>query len=199
MVENSDTQNSCTICRKDIEKEDENDFGGAPVCGMCTDSLKLREMDTSNTDDVLSSILEEQGSKIIGEFIAVSRSMPPDFGWNILALLENITNDVEDAQAQALLESSMIICGLTTIRRGEGEGDVNPGLLSLLLVLGQVMDLSIMRRIVLDKGLRTSNKLDELRLIGDHNRVLFDLITNTPHQEDATKEILLASCLERVV
>jgi hypothetical protein len=199
VAENSDTPASCTICRKDLEKGDEFDFGGAPVCVMCTDSLKLKELDTSGTDNVLSKIVEEQGTKIIGEFAAISRSLPSDFGWNILALLDNITSDVEDAQAQALLESSMIICGLTAIRCGEGEGDVNPGFLSLFLVLGQVLDLSIMRRIVLDKSLRTSNKLDELKLIGEHNRVLFDLIMKTPHNEEAHKELLLASCLERVV
>lgn len=199
MTEDSDTSSSCTVCRKDIEKGDGFDFGGAPVCSMCTNSLKLKEMDTSGTDEILSGILEDQGREIIGEFIAISRSMPSDFGWNILALMENITNDVEDAQAQALLESSMIISGLSVIRTGEGEGDVNPGFLSLLLVLGQVMDLSIMRKIVLDKGLRTSNKLDELRLIGEHNRILFDLITGTPHQEEARNELILASCLERVV
>ena len=199
MAENSDTPASCTVCRRDIEKGEEFEFGGAPVCESCTENLKLRGLDTSGTDEVLSEILEDQGSRIIGEFTAISRSMPPDFGWNILALMDNITNDVEDVQSQALLESAMIICGLTAIRRGEGEGDVNPGFLSLYLVLGQVLDLSIMRRIVLEKELRTSNKLDELILIGEHNRILFDLITETSHQEEQTKELLLASCLERVV
>ena len=140
MVETSDIPESCTVCRNEINEGDRFDFGGAPVCTTCADSLKLKELDTSGTDEIFSDILEDQGRKIIGDFLAISRSMPQEFGWNILALLDNVTSDIEEVQARALLESSMMICGLTTIRTGEGEGDVDPGFLSLFLVLGQVMD-----------------------------------------------------------
>jgi hypothetical protein len=197
--ENDHTPATCTVCRKEIARGEDHNFGGAPVCRSCADQLDLKGLDTTGSDEVLSGLLEDQGRAVLGEFTALSRSIPSDFGWNILGLLNTITDEIEDVQSQTLLESAMIICGLTAVRLGEGEGDVDPGLLSLYLVLGQVMDLSIMRRIVLDGKLRTSNKFDELKLIGDHNRVIFDLVTEIPHGEDPTKEMLLSNCLERVV
>lgn len=193
------TQISCTVCRKDIGPGNKFEFGGAPVCNECSDSLKLKDLDTSMQDDTLSGILDGQGENVIGEFLAIARTMPSNYGWNILAIMDSISKDLEEVQARALLESSTMICGLTVIRVGEGEGEVDPNLLSLFLVLGQVIDLSMMRRIVLEKGLRTSNKLDELILIGEHNRSFFDLITKIDHEGDARSEFILATCLERVV
>ncbi|MGA1873125.1 MAG: hypothetical protein ACMUHY_05590 [Thermoplasmatota archaeon] len=189
----------CTVCREEMKAEGGKEFGGAPVCDPCFDRLDLGSMDIGGKDDRLLALTEGQGQDIMGEFTALARSMPKEYGWNILAIVGNITESVEDAQASSLLESSTMLCGLSVLRLGEGEGEVDPGLLSLFLVLGQVMDLSIMRRIVLSSGLRTSNRLDELFLIGDHNRTLFELIRNVDHGEDEQKEMILAICMEKLV
>jgi len=189
----------CTVCREELKEGETYEYGGAPVCDSCTERMDLRKLDTSSIDELLSGITEAQGQDIIGEFLALVRYISPDYGWNILAIISNISDSVEDEQARSLLESSTMLCGLTVIRLGEGEGEPDPGILSLLLVLGQVVDLSVMRRIVLGSGLRISNKLDELILIGEHNRVFFEMIKAVDHSGDEQKEMILSLCLEKIV
>ncbi|MGA1820597.1 MAG: hypothetical protein ACMUHU_06280 [Thermoplasmatota archaeon] len=189
----------CTVCREEMQEGEDYEFGGAPVCINCTGNLNLRELDTGSSDELLSRISEAQGQDILGEFLALARSISPDYGWNILAIVGNISESVEDEQARSLLESSTMLSGLTVLRLGEGEGEPDPGLLSLLLVLGQVVDLSVMRKIVLGSGLRMSNKLDELILIGEHNRVLFEMIKDIDHGGDEQKEMILSICLAKIV
>lgn len=189
----------CTVCRGELNETDRLEFGGASVCNACTARLKLEEMDTARSDERLHGITEAQGQKILGEFMALARAIPRDYGWNILAIVGQIPDSIEDEQARSIVENSTILCGSTVLRAGEGEGEVDPGLLSLFLVLGQVMDLSIMRRSVISGGLRMSNKLDEMILIGEHNRALFNLVTEIDHDEDPQKELILASCLQKIV
>jgi len=189
----------CTVCREELKEEETYEYGGAPVCNACTQRMELRKLDTNSTDELLSSLTEAQGQDIIGEFLALARSVSRDYGWNILAIVGNISESVKDEQARSLLESSTMLCGLTVLRLGEGDGEPDPGLLSLLLVLGQVVDLSVMRRIVLGSGLRISNKLDELILIGEHNRVFFEMIKDVDHDGDEQKEMILSLCLEKII
>ncbi len=199
MENDTATKAFCTVCRKEIVAGDDFTFGGALICNSCTDNLKLKEMDTDVADELLGNMVDEGGKEALKDFIAIARSLPAEYGWNILAIVSNISNDIDEVQAQALLESSTMICGMTVIRLGEGKGEVDPGLLSLFLVLGQVIDLSLMKRIVLDKGLRTSNKLDEMILVGEQNWLLFDMVLGISHDKDPKKEYILASCLERLV
>jgi len=196
---NDGSKNICTVCRKVFEHSEETLFGGAPVCSDCTNDLGLRTLDRSTEDEVLATLLDDQGRFALKDFTALARSMPSGYGWNILAILGNISKDIPEVQAQALLESSTMICGMSVIRGGKGEGEVDPKLLSLFLVLGQVMDLSIMKKLVLTNKLRTSNKLDEMILIGEHNNVLFNMIKDVPHGNDEKKEFILTTCLGKVV
>ncbi|MBN1389253.1 MAG: hypothetical protein JXA22_01275 [Candidatus Thermoplasmatota archaeon] len=189
----------CTVCREQLNGPDDHGFGGAPVCNSCKARLNLEEMDTTRSDERLHDIMETQGQAVLGEFLALARTVPREYGWNILAIVGRISDDIKDERTRSMVENSTILCGLTVVRSGEGEEAVDPGLLSLFLVLGQVIDLSIMRRVVIDGGLRMSNKLDEMILIGEHNRVLFDLLTEIDHGEDPQKELILASCLERII
>ncbi|MBN1538897.1 MAG: hypothetical protein JW939_02040 [Candidatus Thermoplasmatota archaeon] len=199
MEESSEGPDLCTVCRGELKETDRLEFGGARVCNDCSARLKLEELDITGSDEKLQGITEAQGQNILGEFMALARAIPREYGWNILAIVGQITENIEDEQARSIVENSTILCGSTVIRVGEGEGEVDPGLLSLFLVLGQVVDLSIMRSAVISGGLRMSNRLDEMILIGEHNRVLFDLLTEIDHGEDPQKELILASCLQKVV
>ncbi|MGA1849052.1 MAG: hypothetical protein ACMUHB_06895 [Thermoplasmatota archaeon] len=189
----------CTVCRADMGSEDIHMFGKAPVCGNCNSSLGLSELDTSKKDEVLAPLLEISGLEALGPFTALSRELPGEYGWNILALMQTVGADLENHQGRSLLESSTAITGSTVLRNGMGEGEGDPGKLTLMLVLGQVIDLSIMKNIVETMGLRTSNELDELRLIGEHTGILFKMLSSLDTGGDETREKVLSETIRAVL
>jgi len=200
MEADTDPEMLCTVCRKGMEKGRRMTFGRAPICRKCHDSMSLSELDTSKRDGALLPLVERSGIDALGPFTALSEDMPRDYGWNILALMQTVGADLEDHQGRSLLESATALCGSSVIRNGREEGgEGDPSKLTLMLVLGQVLDLSIMKRIVNSNGLRTSNELDELKLIGEHMGILFRMLSSIDPGGDGTKEKVLAECIRSVL
>jgi hypothetical protein len=189
----------CTVCRAGMDGEGTKTFGKAPICDDCYGSMGLAEMDISMKDEELLPLVEKSGMDALGPFTALSRELPKEYGWNILALMETVGADLEDHQGRTLLESATAICGSSVIKNGRETGEGDPAKLTLMLVLGQVLDLSIMKNIVESKDLRTSNELDELKLIGEHTGTLFTMLSSIDTKGDGTKEKVLSECIRAIL
>ncbi len=189
----------CTICRLELKGKKYHLFGGAPICDPCYGSMELDELDHSRVDEALKDLVDGTGLETLGYLTSLAEQMPQSSGWNMLAMIEEIGKDLEEEQGRRLVTASTMICGNMVVRMGKGSGEPEPTRLTLMLILGQVIDLSIMKRIVLDRDLRTSHRLDELRLIGEHQKVIFDLISSLDPEKDPFRENVMANCLTNIL
>lgn len=192
--------NICTVCQSKMGDNDNRLFYQAPVCEECWKDLDIDDIRKGPSGDWLESVIDESGSSVLEGFMAISAQYPRDYGWNILAVINTIGETVENPQQRSMLEQSALLAGSAVLRNGsQDDPEPDPRLLSLFLVLGQFLVLSIMKRIVKDSDLRTGNILDEVRLIGWFNRKVFDMLLELDPGGDEKLEKVLAQSLSRVV
>lgn len=188
------------MCQTELGDNEEKNFYGAPICDPCWEQLSLDKVSAGQIDRWLKDSIDDTGREAFTGFMGIMARYPAEFGWNILALSPTIIETVEDPQQRSLLEQSAILSGACVIRNGKKQGEEpDPRLLSLFLVLGQFLVLSIMKKIVLEKGLRTGNVLDETLLIGAFNRKMFDMLAGIDPKGDRKLETVLAGVLSKVV
>jgi hypothetical protein len=189
----------CTVCQTELGDNEEMNFYGAPVCVTCWEQLSLGKVSTGTIDIWLKDHIDDTSREAFTGFMGIMAQYPAEFGWNILALSSTIVETIEDPQQRSMLEQSAILSGACIIRNGKKQGEEpDPKLLSLFLVLGQFLVLSIMKKIVLEKGLRTGNILDETLLIGAFNRKMFDMLAGIDPKGDKKLETVLAEVLSKV-
>ncbi len=199
MAEEEEEEGICTVCQSPLKGEQKL-FHQAPVCPTCWKELGLDSMSPDMTDEWLKSNIHQSAEDVMKGFMALTCQYPKHYGWNILAVINTIGDTVEDPQQRSILEQSAILSGAAVLRNGAEEGDEpDPRMLSLLLVLGQFLVLSVMRRIVEEKDLRTRNILDETLLIGAFNRKMFNMLKEIDPGKDEKLENVLAGALSRVV
>ena len=100
------------------------------------------------------------------------------------------------------MESALVVMGTSIIRSGkeieEGAADEEK-LISLLLIIGQYLDLSVMGRISRDQDLDPGSYLDEIIMVFEHDIILFRMLKGLEHGDDPERKTTIARAMKLYV
>jgi len=99
-------------------------------------------------------------------------------GWRLLSHIHGMTMALKDHTSRELLRGSLILVGTNIIGSGTGpEGQpMDTKTLTLSLVLGEVLCLSMMRRTANELGLTSSGRLDDVLVNARFRAQLSDVL-----------------------
>lgn len=154
----------CGACGLAPENGKMDPFCGVPVCNSCRETLGLSSLGHRNVPSFLSDLIENSGTEAAYGLESLSSRMPKGDGWDLFSNIHGMTLSLKDQTSKELLRGSLILVGATIIMSGsQGErGKMDIKALTLSLVLGEVLCLSIMKRISRDNGLTSSGRLDDV-------------------------------------
>jgi len=157
-------QTRCGACGEEHPTGGRRTFFGVLVCDSCHDRLDLDGLENRDAPGFLTGIMAPDGRDAAIGLGALASRMPKDEGWKLLANIHGMTGPMNDPSAKELLRGSLILVAATIIGSGADGNDVPMDLraLTLSLVLGEVLCLSIMKRISNDNGLRSAGRLDDV-------------------------------------
>lgn len=193
-------EKDCSICaKKEVATED---FVGIPICPDCTAQLGLDEIEPAGQDEELAGMLDPKGLAILEKVTALVRRSPVEFGWKVLSLAPFIGEQVDDRTRKAIMESALVIIGASIVKNGQDEGEIEEyeeKLISLFLILGQYLDLSIMGRISKDEDLSPESYLDEIIMVFEHDTKIFNFLRSLDHGSDPEKKTIVARAMKLCV
>lgn len=154
----------CGACGSAPENGKMDPFCGVPVCNSCRETLGLSSLGRRNVPSFLSDLIENSGSEAASGLVSLSSRLPKVDGWDLFSNIHGMTLSLKDQTSKELLRGSLIMVGATIIMSGsQGEGErIDTKALTLSLVLGEVLCLSMMKRISRDNGLTSSSRLDDV-------------------------------------
>ncbi len=190
----------CSVCAG--KNTEGNDYLGIPVCDDCIDKLKLKELSDSEKDDALAEVVDQKGDAILGSITALIRRSPVSLGWKVLSLAPFIGEQVEDGSRRTIMESAMVIFGSSIVRAGyDGplDGMEEEKLISLYLILGQYLDLSIMGNVSQNQGLNPESYMDEIIMVYEHDSILFNMLREMDFGDDPERMTIVARAMKLYV
>lgn len=189
-------EKTCSICTADIKPGSDLRFVNVPLCSRCFADLGLDGVKEVEPDGILANIVDEKGSEILGMTTSLLQRNPSANGWQILRMAPVIWEQVEDITRKVMMSSGLIILGSALIRQGnETDGnDLDNKFVTLLILLGQYLDLAVMGRINEEMGLEKGSFIHEMILKEEHDHRIFSLLkTLDPGEDDERKAILANS------
>jgi len=198
VVEMNGIDKKCSLCGAGEDEEAPEEFLGIPVCGKCFTDLELGSVEPVDGDPVLTTILDEKGTLLLGEITALMRRTRRELGWKLLSVAPYISDQVEDPVHRSMMESGLIITGSSIIRMGTEEGDgsdEDERFITLFLILGQYLDISILGRITRDEGLDAENMLDGIVLSRLHDHILFGLLRSIEVEASSEEETVIINSM----
>jgi hypothetical protein len=190
----------CPICA--MEMKEIHDFIGIEVCVDCSGSLGLEDLEGSELDEKYSSIFGPKGHSILPKVSSLVKKTPKGVGWKVLSLAPFIGEQVEDPNRSGLMESALILMGSMIIDNGtieSGKDIQEEKMISLILIIGQYLDLSSMGKISVDNDLDQEGYLDEMILLFEHDMILYKLLKGLDHEDDMEKKTMIARAMKLLV
>ena len=195
-------ENRCSICSEEMIPATKMDFIGIGICQDCHSSLSLDEIGPLKPFDYLAVILDQKGLDILGKVTSLISRTPKETGWKVLGMAPFIGDQVTDPAQRGIMESALIIMGSSMIRSGNDDQEneeITNKLVTLLLVIGQYLDLSVMGDLSSKLGLDQGNRIHEFILVEEHNHRLFSLLREIEHLEDPEKMTIIARAMSMLV
>ena len=193
-------EKDCSICAKRSAVVE--DFIGIPICTECYGTLDLDDLQDTDPDPELSTLLDPKGKLILGRVTSIIRSCDGEFGWKVLSLALFIGEQLEDRSRRTMMESALVLMGSAIIGSGEGSGKENideEKMISLLLIIGQYLDLSMMGKIANDEKLDPESYLDEIIMVFGHDVAMFNLLKALDHGNEPEKMTIVARAMKLFV
>ncbi len=188
---------TCSICGAKVGDDEMDSFLDLPICSICMEELAINELPIVEPDNYLSSILEDKGRIVLPRITGLMKTRTKEMGWKLVAMAPFIADQVEEKARKALMESALILMGSSIIRLGEdGSGELADKDASLILLLGQYLDLSVMGRISKENGLIPEHKLHEMILGEEHDHILFHMLKGLDHGGDPEKMTYVLRAME---
>ncbi|MCU0798916.1 MAG: hypothetical protein MUC62_04515 [Candidatus Thermoplasmatota archaeon] len=154
----------CGACGSAPEKGRISSFCGVPVCSSCSEALDLGSLGPQIVPTYISDLISKEGNEAASGLVSLASRMPRDEGWKLLSNIHGMTLSIKDPPSKELLRGSLILVGASVIF--SGTPDEGPALdikaLTLALVLGEVLCLSMMKRISRENALTSSGRLDDV-------------------------------------
>jgi hypothetical protein len=194
-------ENICSVCMKELSDDRGFQFLGMSVCSHCDSLLSLSELESVEPDEILFGMMDEKGGSILGTVTSLLTRTPRSTGWKVLGMAPFIGDQIKEIAQRALMESSLILMGCSIIRLGteDDREEVSQEMITLLLVMGQYLDLSVMGKISTQRNLHQGNKLEEIILVEEHNHLLFSLLKQIDHSNDPEKKTTIARAMSMLV
>lgn len=168
----------CGACGGKLENERSEQFCGVPVCQDCHKALGLGTLVNMSVPPPLSDLIDAGGKEAASGLGALASRMPRGEGWKLLSNVHGMTMTLKDQPSRELLRGSLILVGSTVIGSGTelSGGEIGTRALTLSLVLGEVVCLSIMRRISKEAGLTSTGRLDDVLITARFRSQLTDVL-----------------------
>lgn len=188
---------SCSICGAKVGDGEMESFLDLPICSICVEELAIKKLPIVEPDTYLNGFVEDKGRIVLPRITAIMKTRTKEQGWKLVAMAPFIADQVEEKARKALMESALILTGSSIIRiGGEGPGELSDKDASLILLLGQYLDLSIMGRISQENGLIPEHHLHEMVLGEMHDHILFSMLKELDHGEDPEKMTYVLRAME---
>lgn len=139
-------------------------FSGVPVCNNCRKELGLSTLGHGNVPPFIPDLIGEDGHDAASGLGSLTSRMPMDQGWKLLSNIHGMTLSIKDPPSKELLRGSLVLVGASVIMSGNPGGGEELDIkdLTLSLVLGEVLCLSMMKRISRENDLTSSGRLDDV-------------------------------------
>jgi len=186
----------CSACGGGPQGGPERTFAGVPVCQGCFDKLRLSDLENDRSRGPLWELTEEAGRGALGDFLALVKAQDRASGWKMLSTVPEAVKLKENAGRQ-LLTGSLIICGTSLVKEGRPDGppQEDQSVFTLMIMIGEVLTLSMLRRIVRDQSLSSKSPLDESILGAELRSCLYSMLKDLKSDADGSTEKVLANAI----